>query len=84
MLRKLPRKLSLILRSQQGCERYNPEIIAYGLEIILGSSFKFFSIAAISILLKTLPETMLSLLAFAVIRNFLLAEPTAGPISCVI
>ncbi|HHW03121.1 MAG TPA: accessory gene regulator B family protein [Thermoanaerobacterales bacterium] len=70
MLRKLSRKLSLILRSQQGCERYNSEIIAYGLEIILGSSFKFFSIAAISILLKTFPETMLSLFAFALIRNF--------------
>jgi len=70
MLRKLSRKLSLILRSQQGCEGYNPEIIAYGLEIILGTSFKFLSIVAISILLKTFPETMLSLFTFAVIRNF--------------
>lgn len=70
MLQKLSRKLSLILRSQQGCEGYNSEVMAYGLEIILGSSFKFLSIVALSILLKTFQETMLSLFTFAAIRNF--------------
>lgn len=70
MLQRLSRKLSLILKYQPGCETFDPEIIAYGLEIILGSSFKFVSIVAASIVLETLPETMLSLIVFASIRNF--------------
>jgi len=70
MLQKLSQKLSLILKAQPGCEPFNSEIIAYGLEIILGSAFKFISIVAVSIVLETLPETILSLIVFASIRNF--------------
>lgn len=70
MLRKLSRKLSLMLKAQPECEAFDSEIIAYGLEIILGSAFKFVSIVAVSIVLGTFPETMLSLIVFASIRNF--------------
>jgi accessory gene regulator B len=70
MLQRLSQRLSLILRAQPGFETFNPEIIAYGLEIILGSSFKLISIVLISILLETFTETILSLMVFASIRNF--------------
>lgn len=70
MLQKLSKRLSLILKAQPECEEFNSEIITYGLEIILGSTFKFLSIVFLSILFGTFLETMLSLIVFASIRNF--------------
>ncbi|AEE92132.1 Accessory gene regulator B [Tepidanaerobacter acetatoxydans Re1] len=70
MLRSCSQKLSQIIISELGYEKYDKEILEYGFEIMLGMTFKFFSILTVSLVLHTLPETMLSLFAFASIRNF--------------
>ncbi|NLU10851.1 MAG: accessory gene regulator B family protein [Tepidanaerobacter acetatoxydans] len=62
--------MSQMIISELGYEKYDREILEYGFEILLGMTFKFFSILVVSLILHTLPETMLSLLAFALIRNF--------------
>lgn len=76
MLRSCSQKLSQIIISELGYEKYDKEILEYGFEIMLGMTFKFFSILTVSLVLHTLPETMLSLFAFASVRN------SAGGVHC--
>lgn len=76
MLRSCSQKLSQIIVVGLGNEKYNREVLEYGLEILLGTALKFCSIAVISMILRTFPETMLSLVAFGSIRNF------AGGVHC--
>ncbi|WP_422448474.1 accessory gene regulator ArgB-like protein [Thermoanaerobacterium sp. DL9XJH110] len=76
MLQSCSRMLSRIIVKELKSERFEPEILEYGLQIMLGSLFKFCSIVFFSILLKTFPETMASLAAFALLRHF------AGGVHC--
>lgn len=62
--------LSRIITGKLGQERYNEEVLQYGLMILLGTAFDLLSIAVISLILGTFYETLASTAAFIAIRNF--------------
>ncbi|AYO29368.1 hypothetical protein D2962_01000 [Biomaibacter acetigenes] len=70
MLQKCSRTLSRLIILGAASDRYKPEIIEYGLMIILGTFFKIASIIAISFFLKTFTETIISLSVYVLIRHF--------------
>lgn len=51
-------------------DRYKPEVVEYGLVIILGTFFKFGTIITISLILNTFSETIISLASYVLIRHF--------------
>lgn len=70
MLQKCSRTLSKLIILGAASDGYNPEVIEYGLVIILGTLLKFASIVIISFILNTFAETMISLAVYVLIRHF--------------
>ncbi|MDI3481954.1 MAG: accessory regulator [Tepidanaerobacteraceae bacterium] len=70
MLQKCSRTLSKLIVLGVGSDEYNPEVIEYGLVIILGTFIKFATIIALSFILNTFAETMISLASYVLIRHF--------------
>ncbi|AYO31611.1 hypothetical protein D2962_14270 [Biomaibacter acetigenes] len=61
MLQKYSRALSRLIVLGAAPDVYETEVIEYGLMIILGTLLKFASIMAVSFILNTFAETMISL-----------------------
>lgn len=70
MLQKCSRTLSKLIILGAASDGYNPEVIEYGLVIILGTLLKFASIVIISFILNTFAETIISLAVYVLIRHF--------------
>lgn len=62
--------LSRIITGRLGREKYNEEVLQYGLMILLGTAFDLLTIAVISLIFGTFYETLASIASFIAIRNF--------------
>lgn len=70
MIRTISRNMAEKLGKQLQCDEERVEVFAYGLEIILGTGFKLFSILLISVILNIFCTTLICLLTYIAFRSF--------------
>lgn len=70
MLQKCSRTLSKLIVLGAASDKYEADVIEYGLVIILGTFLKFTTILAVSLVLHTFTETVVSLASYVLIRHF--------------
>jgi accessory gene regulator B len=68
MIKKLSHNISCYLCDELTYDQDKKEVLSYGLQILLGTSFKIISILAISYVLGILKTTSISLMSFIIFR----------------